>query len=251
MASPRFEIFGTEEELAAGAAARVLDRLRQALALEGRATVALSGGSTPAPLYRRLGAAPAALAWKRVELFWADERCVPPEHPESNFRLARETFLDPLGLAGDTVHRIRGELPPEDAAARYEAELAAAFAEDPPRFDLALLGVGTDGHTASLFPGGPELAEVRRRAVATRAPEAPRDRVSLTLPVLDAARAALFLVAGERKAEIVARILAGGGEARDLPAARVRPPRGELLWLLDEAAASRLPGAARKAPAPR
>lgn len=195
--------------------------------------VALSGGRTPLRAYELLAGRHAGVAWNRTHVFWGDERCVRPDHPDSNYGQADAKLLGRVPLARSNVHRVRGELPGPAAAAEYERELAAFFAsrrETSPAFDLVLLGMGTDGHTASLFPGGPELDERIRWAVASRAPAPPNDRVTLTLPALAAARRRVVLVTGAEKRGVLARVLAGD---RALPAARVA---GDVLWLVDRAA---------------
>jgi 6-phosphogluconolactonase len=217
------EVFTSRGELARRAASLVEQSLEDAWA-EGRvARLALSGGSTPRRTYELLGAG-GKLANARVEIFFADERCVPPSDHASNYRLVAETIGD-----HDNVRRIRGELTSEEAADEYEAVLREPFGAGPPVFDLILLGIGADGHTASLFPGEPELEERKRWVVATKRPHAWVRRVTLTLPVLNAARQALMLATGAEKAKAVAGILSGGTS----PAARVLGAR----LLLDEAAA--------------
>ena len=255
--SPRVRVLPDLPTLAEAAADEVVRALGEALAARGTASLVLSGGSTPRPVYRLLGSPPRreAVDWGAVRVFWGDERAVPPDHPESNFRSAREELLSRVPLAEGSVHRIAGELPPEEAAAEYEAALRAALGEEL-AFDLVLLGLGADGHTASLFPGddaGEGRTAPGRAVVAASAPEAPRRRVTLTYDALAAAREVLFLVAGEGKAEAVARALSpgAGGEGGGRPggslppAARVRPRSGRVLWLLDAGAASRLPEVAR------
>ena len=229
------------EAVAQEAARRFVELAQQAVASRGRFSVALSGGSTPGALYRLLAEEPhrAQVPWRHVHLFWGDERCVPPEHPESNYRLARETLIAHAPVAAENVHRIRGELEPEAAARAYDCELQDFFCGPRPRFDLVLLGLGSDGHTASLFPGSPALDEKERLAVAATAHYAdrPARRVTLTLPAINTARQVLFLVTGSAKAGIVQAVLEGA-EAR-LPARLVRPTAGQLTWLLDDAAAGR------------
>jgi 6-phosphogluconolactonase len=230
---------------AADAFARVAD---EAVARRGRFTVALPGGSTPRRLFQLLATTHRdAVPWAFCHVFFGDERCVPPWDPASNYHLAEEELLTRVPIAPEQVHRIRGELDPEAAAADYDAELRAFFAggleaapEEAATFDLALLGVGTDGHTASLFPGSPALAERARWAVATEAPPGvePRDRVTVTLPVLNAAHEAHFLAVGADKAAVVSAILdAEPAAARRLPypAAWVRGTE-HTLWLVDRAA---------------
>jgi 6-phosphogluconolactonase len=224
------------------AARRISVQVREAVQSRGRFTVALSGGSTPEGTYRLLGQEPyrSQLPWDGVHLFWGDERCVAPDEASSNYRLARQALIEQVPIDPENVHRIRGELSPQAAALAYRREMEEFFCGPLPRFDLVLLGLGTDGHTASLFPGSDALQATSDVAVAVEAQYAgrPTQRVTLTLPAINAARQALFLVSGEDKAEIVARVL--GRRQGSLPAERVCPTAGELVWLLDEAAASRL-----------
>jgi 6-phosphogluconolactonase len=223
------------------AAAELSAAAAVAVARANRFTLALSGGRTPRGLYELLAKDAAyrdTLPWDRTHVFWGDERHVPPDHRDSNYRLARETLLDQVPLPAANIHRVPAEDPEaERVADRYERELRAFFTLDAdgiPRFDVVLLGLGTDGHTASLFPGADALAETRRLAVATRGPVPPVERVTLTLPVLNHAACVVFLVSGADKAGIVRAVLE---DSRDppLPAQRVRPV-GRLVWLLDAAA---------------
>jgi 6-phosphogluconolactonase len=212
------------EALAQEAAAWMARALQDALAARPRASLALSGGGTPGPAYRAL--ADMKLPWERVDLFFVDERFVPPDHAESNYRLVEDTLLRPLRLPSSQVFRMEGEREDRDAAARdYEAKL-------PPVLDVVLLGMGPDGHTASLFPGHPALEERERRVLAVVGPKPPPWRMTLTLPVLLSARAVLNLVAGAGKADAVRRALAGD---LSLPAARVT----NTQWMLDPSAAGR------------
>lgn len=236
------------EALARAAAGAFAAAAREAVAARGRFTVALAGGATPRALYRLLADPRAGfraqIPWERVHVFFGDERHVPPDHPESNFRMAREALLDHVPAAG--VHRLRGELPDAGAAAaEYQAELARAFGlpadGPPPALDLALLGLGADGHTASLFPGSDALGERRRWVAAPFVERLGVHRLTLTLPTLERAREVLFLVSGSEKADAVARVLAPAAGAPPLAAALVRPESGHARWILDAAAASRLP----------
>lgn len=217
-----------------------------AIGARGRCAIALAGGTTPRSLYACLASAPHrdGVAWSRCEFFWGDERAVPPEHPQSNYRMAREALLDPLAIDGARVHRMPAERADLEAAAReYEAELlrVAGDADGTPRVDLVLLGLGADGHTASLFPGGEAVLCADRWVTVERIAAPSRPRMTLALPALNAARSVLFFVAGAEKAEAVARVLEpDGGEP--LPAAQVRPRDGRLLWQIDRAAAARLRG---------
>jgi 6-phosphogluconolactonase len=205
--------------------------------------IALTGGSTPRAAYQRL--ADMRLDWSQSTVWWGDERCVPPEDERSNYRLAKETLLDTLAAGPPVIHRIQGELGPVAGADDYEEQLREAFGEGVPGIDLVLLGMGPDGHVASLFPGKPALAESRRRVVGVEEaglePFVPR--VTLTLPVINAAAEVLFLVSGADKAEAVARAF-GEAPDPDTPASLVSPESGSLTVLLDPPAAERLEGTA-------
>lgn len=226
--------------LARAAAEEWRVRSSAAVSASGRFAVLLAGGSTPRPLYALLAdpAAPyrAALPWARTHVFFGDERTVPPDHPESNYRMARDALLAHVALRPEDVHRIRGEEEPEGAAREYEAELRA-FLGPVPRFDLVLLGLGAEGHTASLFPGSPALDDPARLVAAPFVPALGAHRITLTLRALDAASRVVFLVAGASKAPALARILSGEPGAAELPAARVRPTDGSVLWLVERGAA--------------
>ncbi len=220
----------------------------QSISTSGRFTLVLSGGSTPRKLYELLAAGPyrERLSWNRVHLFWGDERCVPPDHAESNFRLVQEELINPLGLPQGNLHRIKGELEsPEKAAAEYEEELTDFFrlqAGDVPTFDLILLGMGPDGHTASLFPSDSALQEHKRLVTATRSIHGGVRRVTLTLPTINHARQVFFLISGPDKAETVREVLEGSRQGAPLPAQLIEPGDGEMRFYLDQAAASRLSG---------
>ncbi|MEJ2207506.1 MAG: 6-phosphogluconolactonase [Anaerolineae bacterium] len=228
--------------LAQEAAGRFFEQARAAVESHGRFSVALSGGSTPEGTYRLLASEPYRdqIPWDRVHLFWGDERCVPPDDPGSNYRLADQVLISRVPIPAGNVHRMPGELAPEAAARAYRRELEEFFCGPVPRLDLVLLGLGSDGHTASLFPGADALEEVTDMVVAVEADYEgrPAQRVTLTLPAINAARQVLFLVSGESKAGIVAQVL--GSRTGPLPAERVCPTAGDVTWLLDEAAVSEL-----------
>ena len=232
-------IFPDLAELTRQAAARFAGLAADAVAARSCFTVALSGGATPAGLYRLLAEAPYRdrLPWPRIHLFWGDERCVPPDHPESNYRQAQEIFISRVPIPAANVHRILGEMGPDAAAQTYTAELRAFFGGPWPAFDLVLLGMGDDGHIAALFPDSPAINETERPVVATAGlyRDRPAQRVTLTLPAINAARHILLLVAGAAKAPAVHAVLHGSPAA--LPAQRLHPAAGHLTWLLDEAAA--------------
>lgn len=240
---PEIVVLEDAPALQARAKDEVVRVLGEAVAQRGRASLALSGGSTPKGLYRLL-AQERGLPWDRVHLFFGDERHVPPDHPESNYRMARETLFEPLIQAGAlpsaNVHRVEAERPAADAADRYQAALEGFFGAGRPVFDLILLGMGSDGHTASLFPHTPALEERSRQVVANPVAKLSTDRITFTYPVLDAAREVLFLVAGAEKAEPAWHVLRSPeAKVADYPSKGVRP-EGRLLYLLDRAAAAQL-----------
>lgn len=245
---PEIIVLPDAEVLADAAARRLAEFLRQAVAERGWCTIALSGGSTPRALYQRLARPPVRdeIDWSRIHLFWGDERVVPPDHPESNYRMTREAMLDHLPIPPDNVHRISTERGPDEAAEQYEAELRHVFGVHPgetPEFDLILLGIGADGHTASLFPHTAALAVSDRLVVANPVPQLGTTRVTLTAPVLQAARWVLVLAVGPDKAEAVARAIESPENIDETPAQLLRHARGRVTWMLDRAAASRLASA--------
>jgi len=211
-----------------------LEKTRDAIARRGCCRVALSGGSTPLPFFRSLirSEARQRIDWQGIDFFWADERCVPPTDPASNYGVAWRTCLSLLPVASECVHRIETEYPHDEAARRYERTLRDQLGETP-RLDLALLGVGSDGHTASLFPNSEALRETSRWVVPATAPIDPPCRVTMTVPMLNAARCVVFLVRGSEKREILRRLFAH----ESLPARRIAPTAGELIWLLDQESA--------------
>jgi 6-phosphogluconolactonase len=233
-------VLSGREEVARAAAEIVLAASGRAVDERGTFSIALSGGSTPAGLYRLLGSDPyrSAIAWEKVHLFWADERCVPPDHEDSNYRLAHEALLSKVVVPPGHVHRIRGEDGPDAAAVAYELELRGFSGGAVPVFDLVILGVGEDGHTASLFPGDAMVRHPERLAVPVYRTSG-HSRVSLTLAVLNRARQVVFLATGAKKSRIVAAVRSDDS-AGEYPAGLVRPDAGGLLWLLDREAAAGL-----------
>ena len=222
------------------AAGEMVEISTTAVAARGRFSVALSGGETPRGLLALLASEQyrGRIAWDRTHVFWADERCVPPDHKDSNYRLATELLLSKVPLPTANIHRIHGEEPPSIAADRYQEELASFFGDIASTFDLIILGMGADGHTASLFPGASTLGETKRLTVPVPPSGMGHARVTLTFPAINRARNVLFLVAGEPKAQRVREVLEGEGSG--LPAGLVRPERGSLLWCLDKGAAGML-----------
>jgi 6-phosphogluconolactonase len=239
----RVEVAENAEVLSHLVAEQFVRLTTDAIDSRGRCAVALSGGSTPKSVYQLL-AAPAfrsRVRWSDIHFFWGDERHVPPDHPDSNYRMAVEAMLSKVPVPPANVHRVRGELSDAEQAAReYEHTVRACVGGEPmPRFDLIDLGIGTDGHTASLFPGSAGLEERERVCVANWIATLDTYRITLTLPTLNAARAVIFIVKGAEKASIVQRVLSDPvGES--LPAQLVRPADGTLLWMLDRAAAGEL-----------
>lgn len=237
----------TPQELFEAAAEEVVRAANEAVAQCGRFTIALSGGSTPKNLYHLLATnAKTALPWDRMFFFWGDERHVPPADPESNYRMADETLLSQIPVAAANVFRIPAENPDAAAAAEaYEQTLRKFFALQPdefPRFDLILLGMGPDGHAASLFPGTAALQEESRLVVANWVEKFKTSRITLTLPVLNAARCVAFLVSGTEKAAALHAVLEGNAPGEQYPSRLVRPSDGKLIWFIDRAAASELSG---------
>ena len=231
-------IFADSDGLYREAAERILRAGQTAVAGEGRFALLLAGGGTPRRLYALLGSPEYRdrLDGARTHLFWGDERAVPLSDPQSNYRMVAETLLSRMQIPEENIHRIRTELPPEEAALWYERELREFFA-GPPRFHLALLGMGADGHTASLFPGSAALREQRHLVIATVQGSA--QRITLTLAALNAASVVLFLISGAAKAAALAAALEGPLDP-ELPAALVRPDAGQVVWLVDTAAAAYL-----------
>ena len=230
---------------AAAAAERVARRCEQAAASRGECAIALSGGETPRALHARLASDPfrRRIPWTRIRVFWGDERGVPPDDPRSNYRMARETLLNAVPVPDDRIHRMPAEGPDRQAAAEAYAALLRAHlphaADGWPRFDLVLLGLGDDAHTASLFPHAPALQETRRAVLAVEAPDG-MPRMTLTPPVLNHASEIIFLVAGPRKAPAVRAVLDGPRQPDAVPAQAIRPVDGTLAWIVDASAASRL-----------
>lgn len=240
--------FPDPEAVSRAAAQDLVDLARAAIGERGRFCVALSGGSTPRRMYEILSEGPcwAQIDWSGVEFFWGDERMVPPEHPESNYGLAAAALLGKLGIAPERIHRIHGELPdPEQAAARYRDELARVFAAPPdglpPIFDLILLGMGPDGHTASLFPFSQALTERRHWVVGHHVARLGKPRITMTPPILNRAAEVRLLVTGADKAGALREALLGPSEPERLPVQLVAPEAGRLVWLVDHAAAAELP----------
>ncbi len=240
--NPDVRIFPDTETLSRAAARGLMDRIH-ATVLEGeRFSLALAGGQTPRVLYRLLATDHRhAIPWEQLDVFWGDERYVPHDDPHSNYRMARESLLDHVPIPSKNVHPMPTNHPvPDDAARAYEWTLKNYFSSPWPRFNLILLGLGPDGHTASLFPGSSALEEKERWVVAASGPFEPRQRLTLTLPVLAHSAQIYFLVAGADKAEALRRALAGGDDPRSGPAASVGSAHRAVVWWTDVAAAALL-----------
>jgi len=240
---PEIIICHDADDLSRKAAEQFAASAKAAVSARGRFSVALSGGSTPKALYALLATDEfrSQLPWPQVHLFWGDERCVPPDHAESNFRMVGEALLSKITIPSENIHRMAGEKTPADGIVDYQTQLQEFFHladGEWPRFDLVLLGLGEDGHTASLFPGSAALSE-RQRWVATSYVERLRaHRLTLTLPVINHAAQISFLVSGASKAPMVEAVLRAGNDS--LPAARIQPADGQVTWFVTQDAAGAL-----------
>jgi 6-phosphogluconolactonase len=233
VATPQLLAIRAADEFAASAS--------EAIRVRSRFAVALSGGKTPRAMLEELSNR--ALDWQAIHFFWSDERCVGPDDPDSNYRMAHEALLSKIAVPEANTHRMRGELEPSAGAAAYDAELRTFFPERAPVFDLLFLGLGPDGHTASLFPGTDALKVVDRWCASNEVsePVASPWRLTLTYPAINAARRLIFLVEGADKADILATVLGREKDVRRYPAQGIAPTDGELVWLVDAAAAAKLP----------
>jgi 6-phosphogluconolactonase len=234
-------VLPSPDDVAAALADLFIESGGSAIAARGRFVVSLAGGTTPKAAYLLLAQAPrsAALDWSKVEIFFGDERCVPPDDLQSNFKTADDAFIRTVGIPPRNIHRIRGEDDPANAAQHYRQELRSLLGESP-RFDLVMLGMGPDGHTASLFPGTDPYADDEMLVRSVYSPSQQQWRITLTPKVLRAARTVVFAVEGSGKAQTLARVREGPYEPHVLPAQSVTPVDGALVWLVDAAAASAL-----------
>ena len=242
MPMAELHVVSTAEEASQATARFVAGLAERSSAARGRFTIALSGGSTPRRLYQILASPPYAggTAWDRWHVFWGDERCVPPDHADSNYRMAREALIDHVPIPDDQIHRMRGEAVPREAAEEYEAAVRDVFQAPLPSFDLILLGIGDDGHTASLFPGTGALQAKDRLVVDNWVPGLQAHRITFTLPLLNAAQAIVFLDSDESKAEVLRAVLEPAPGASLPPAALVQPTHGAIHWFLTGEAAKLL-----------
>lgn len=239
--------------LARRAAQYFTEMAGEAVAGRGRARIAISGGSTPKAAFELLADPNQPwrwrMPWEQLDLYWVDERAVPPDHADSNYRMIREALLDHVPLRPGQIHRMEGELEPEIAAARYESELRSSFrleGAQSPRFDLIALGMGPDGHTASLFPHTQAIHEMSRLVTANHVPQKDAWRITLTWPVINHASSVFFLIAGADKAEILTEVLTGPCDPERLPSQLIWPCSGILTLILDKAAAALLPATDRE-----
>lgn len=234
-------LFNNGEELAEQLAKDFSAAVSEKASSGGQLTVALSGGHTPKTFFEILADQyEDNIAWDRVVFFWGDERCVPPDNDESNFKMTNLALLSKVDIPEANIHRVLGEDPPHNEALRYEQEIKEFIPEGSngfPSFDWIFLGMGPDGHTASLFPGAPTLEEKKKICVVATHPETGQKRVSVTFPVLDGAKRVSFLVAGDSKAPVLKEIMESGGKPLSYPASMVSPVDGVLEWYLDKAAA--------------
>ena len=246
-----YRVLPTAAATARAAAQLFSDVAAKAAAERGIARIAISGGTTPKSMFQLL-ADPAEpfvnrVPWDRIELYWVDERCVPPDHAESNYRMTKEALLSKVPLPAERVHRMEGELDPEVAAARYESAIRNSFrleGAETPTFDLVLLGMGDDGHTASLFPHTDALNEMSHIVVPNHVPQKDSWRVTLTWPVINQGREVAFLIEGEGKAEVLHDVFLGPYQPETYPSQLIRPASGRVTLLLDRAAAAKLPAPA-------
>ena len=237
--------------VAAEAAKRFQSLAKASIAANGRFTVALSGGSTPKTMHTLLAAAPYAesIDWSKVFIFFGDERCVPPDHPDSNYRMALETLLSKVAIPTENIYRMHAEDEPQEAAEAYNSDLQKFFGlaeaggpspESFPRLDLIFLGMGPDGHTASLFPGTAALEERSKAVTANYIPKLDANRITLTAPTINQAAHIVFLIEGESKASALYEVLEGEYQPQVYPSQLIRPTQGQLTFLLDSAAAANL-----------
>jgi 6-phosphogluconolactonase len=246
-----YQVWPTPEEMAMASARLFASCVEKAVATRGVARIAISGGSTPKATFKLLADPEkpflATVPWDKLQLFWVDERCVGPDDPESNYGVCRDLLLSKVPISSANVFRMEGELDPEEAASRYESTLRNTMkleGAESPGFDLVTLGMGPDGHTASLFPHTQALNEMGRLVVANHVAQKDTWRITLTWPVINQAAEVVFEVEGAGKADVLAEVLTGPREPERLPSQLIRPANGKLLFLLDEPAAAQLPVAA-------
>lgn len=241
------KILGSAEETASALADELAGLINRSVQ-DRPFSMALSGGSTPKLLFQSLAARHRdSVDWRKVNLFWVDERCVPPDDPESNYGMTREALLEKIDIPASCVHRIRGEEDPDSEAVRYSEviERSVPWKNEKPYFDVVLLGLGEDGHTASIFPGNESLFSAAETCVVAVNPYSGQKRITITGRIINNAGTVIFLVSGKKKAEIVQKIICGGGKT-EYPAEYVKPVDGKVIWYLDDEAASLVGGRKQK-----
>ena len=238
------QVYPNTEGMVKAGASLFMDHASTAISDRGTFSVVLSGGGTPKPLFEFLATDKSAdlLDWSRIHFFWGDERTVPPDNSESNYQQAYQTLLGPRLIQPGNIHRIKGELDPVKAASLYQKEISELLLESPPRFDLVFLGMGGDGHTASLFPGTKVVSDPRdyQWVAANQVPQQDTWRITFTPQLINAARTVIFLVSGQNKAQTLKRVLEGPFLPETYPAQLIKPDHGKLIWLVDQGAASNL-----------
>lgn len=234
--------YPSADQLARAAALQFIECAQEAIAEQGYFSVALAGGSTPRAMYEYLASVELVprVEWEKVHVFWGDERCVAPNHEDSNYHMAFDIMLRHSPIPVKQIYRMEGELDPKEAAQAYENRMHHFFGQKTPRLDLILLGLGTDAHTASLFPGTKALQEKRRWVMANYVRKLSSWRITMTAILINKAANVTFLVSGESKAEILRRVLAGRYDPEEIPAQMIRPENGQLRWLMDADAAALL-----------
>jgi 6-phosphogluconolactonase len=243
-----YRIFPTPPEVAKAAAQLFTDSVLAAVKARGVARIAISGGTTPKAMFGLLATDPfvSQIPWDKLYLYWVDERSVPPDHPDSNYRMTNEALLSKVPLPADHIFRMEGELDPAVAASRYEATIRNSFrleGAQTPTFDLVLLGMGDDGHTASLFPHTEGLENITDLVIANHVPQKDTWRISLAFPVINQGREVAFLIEGSAKAQVLHDVLLGPYQPETFPSQLIRPASSQLIFLLDTAAAAKLPSA--------
>lgn len=240
MIQPDIRVALTAADLIEQGARLIADAARSAIAQNGKFSIALSGGSTPKPIYAKLATEPyrSSIDWSKISVYFGDERCVPPDSDQSNYHMARGALLSQVPIPDANIHRMRGEDDPQAAAIAYGRLLKAHFGDG--GVDLILLGMGPDGHTASLFPHTDALAETHHRCVANYVPQMSTWRITMSAPFINRAAAVCFMVQGADKADRIVQVIEGARDEQTLPSQLIMPASGRLIWLLDREAAAKL-----------
>jgi len=236
----RVQVFQTKAQLVRATVNRIIHTIERSVRTTGRCSIVLAGGNTPRDVYGMLACSPSKnrINWDLLHLFWGDERAVPPDHPDSNFHMVHEALLGHITIPQENIHRIFGELGPRKAASRYSDELEQYFLGQAKKFDLILLGLGEDGHTASIFPRTEAVSEATKSVGAVFVPQLKAWRVTMMLPLINAAKSIIFLISGSEKSQIVRNLMDLQSPESRWPASMVQPEDGSLHWFLDSSAAS-------------